>query len=107
LTWLTWYQVEPDVTPAQSVLQLDPGTLATTVSVSAVPSVVMIGEVVDAPVRTLTPLHAGTIGWPAGDGAGPGEVLGAGPGMGDTEGGAAGEGAGDQLDPLSEKRQAK
>jgi hypothetical protein len=64
----------------------------------------MIAALVDAPVRMLTPLHAAIICWPAGDGGAP---VGAGLGAGVPVGGAAGEGAGDQLDPLSEKRQAK
>jgi hypothetical protein len=106
LTWLTWYQVEPDVAPAQSVLQLDPGTLATTVSASVVPSVVAIGELVEALVRMLTPPHAGIICWPADDGAGSRVTGGTGLGVGGAIGGAAVGDPGDQLDPLSEKRQA-
>jgi len=59
----------PAVAAEQSVLQAEPGTVATTVTASVAPSVVTIAEVVEALARMFTLLHAGTICWVPGAGA--------------------------------------
>src|SRR5664280_3364534 len=105
------YQAEPAVVAEQPVLQAEPVTVATTVTASVAPSVVTIADVVEAPARTFTLLHAGTICWPPA-GATTGETGGVGLGEGVGVAGvgvgvAVGSVPGDQLDPLSEKMQAK
>jgi hypothetical protein len=111
LTALTTYQVEPAVAAEQPVLQAEPGTVATTVTASVAPSVVTIAEVVEAPARMFTLLHAGTICWvPGGAATGGTGGVGLGEGVGAAGVGvgvAVGSVPGDQLDPLSEKMQAK
>ena len=109
LTALTTYQLEPAVAPEQPVLQAEPGTIETTVTASAAPSVVTIEEVVEAPARMFTLPHAGTICWaPAGGATGGTDGVGLGAGVD-----AAGVGVpvgrvpGVQVDPLSEKMHAK
>ena len=109
MTWLTWYQVDPDFHPAQSVLQAEPATVPTTVRLAPVPRVAATAAAVEAAVRRLAPLQAGTIACVAGVAAGSGPGAGAGVGVaaGSAPGVGPGAGDGDQLDPPFEKRQAK
>ena len=55
------YQAEPDFALGQDVLQLDPLTVATTVSLALVASRALAVVPVDVPVRTFTPEQAGTM----------------------------------------------
>ena len=61
MTALIRYQAEPDFAVGQVVRQLDPLTLATTVTLALVASFALIAEPVEVPVRMFTPEHAGTI----------------------------------------------
>jgi hypothetical protein len=61
LTWLIRCQVDPALGPAQSVRQLDPGTVAATVTFALVASLVLTAALVEADARTFTPEQAGTI----------------------------------------------
>ena len=72
MTALIRYQVEPDFAVGQVALQLDPLTLATTVTVDPVVSLALIVVPVEVPVRMFTPEQAGAIVVETGD------VLGAG-----------------------------
>jgi hypothetical protein len=54
------YQLEPDFHVGQDVPQREPLTLPVTVSVALSASLTATGELVDAPIRRLTPEHAGT-----------------------------------------------
>lgn len=59
MTAVIAYQLEPDFHVGQEVPQREPLTLPVTVSVALSPSLTAIGELVDAPIRMLTPEQAG------------------------------------------------
>ena len=61
LTALIRYQLEPDFAVGQVARQLDPLTLATTVTLALVASFALIVVPVEVPVRMFTPEQAGTI----------------------------------------------